>query len=50
MSTTVRDNPEQNRYEIHDGETPEGFPECGTTVRKTAFTPTRALTPARGSW
>ncbi|WP_181446847.1 hypothetical protein [Streptomyces sp. NTH33] len=50
MSTTVRDNPEQSRCEIRDGETPVGFPERGITGRKTAFTPTQALTPARGSW
>jgi len=49
MSTTVRDNPEQSRYEIHDGETLAGFPECRITGRKTAFTPTQVLTLAQGN-
>ncbi len=35
MTTTVRDNPEQRRYEIHDGQAPAGFPAHRITGRKT---------------
>ncbi|MGX4689236.1 hypothetical protein [Streptomyces sp. JNUCC 63] len=55
MSTTVRDNSGQSRYDIHDihdihdGETLAGFPECRITGWKTAFTTTQVLTPAQGS-
>ncbi|PWI08594.1 hypothetical protein DIZ27_22145 [Streptomyces sp. NWU339] len=43
MTTTVRDNPEQRRYEIHDGQTPAGFSAHRTTGRKNAFPPTEPL-------
>lgn len=38
--TTVRDNPDKNRYEIHDGEKLAGFSEYKLSPGKIAFTHT----------
>jgi len=38
--TTVRDNPDKNRYEIHDGEELAGFSEYKLSPGKIAFTHT----------
>ena len=38
--TTVRDNPEKNRYEIHDGDQLAGFTDYELTDRVIAFTHT----------
>ncbi|WP_112470370.1 GNAT family N-acetyltransferase [Streptomyces triticisoli] len=40
MTTTVRDSPEQRRYEIHEGRAPAGFSDYGITGRKNASTHT----------
>lgn len=42
---TVRDNPEKQRYEIHDGEELAGFSEYKRTTGKIAFTHTE-INPA----
>ncbi|PZH06989.1 hypothetical protein C1I97_17330 [Streptomyces sp. NTH33] len=43
MTTTVRDNPEQRRYENHGGQAPTGFSAHRITGRKNAFPHTRPL-------
>ncbi|MGW7355305.1 GNAT family N-acetyltransferase [Streptomyces sp. NPDC054802] len=43
MTTTVRDNAEQRRYEIHDGEALAGFSDYELTGRSIAFTHTETL-------
>jgi uncharacterized protein len=40
MSTTVRDNPAQSRYEIHDGDTLAGFADYKLQPGQIAFTHT----------
>jgi uncharacterized protein len=40
VTTTVRDNPDKNRYEIHDGEELAGFSEYKLRPGKIAFTHT----------
>ena len=37
MTTTVRDNPEQSRYEIHDGDQLAGFTDYKLTHGRIAF-------------
>ena len=50
MSATVRDNPEQSRYEIHDGDTLAGFSQYKLTGDRIAFvhTETDAAFAGRG--
>jgi len=48
MSTAVRDNPAENRYEIHDGDRLAGFSVYKLTGRKIAFTHTETLPEFRG--
>ena len=40
MNTTVRDNPEKSRYEIHDGDQLAGFTDYKLTPGRIAFTHT----------
>jgi uncharacterized protein len=41
VTTSVRDNPAENRYEIYDGDQLAGFSEYKLTASKIAFTHTR---------
>ena len=41
MTITVRDNPTEHRYEIHDGDQLAGFSEYKLTQHKIAFTHTQ---------
>jgi uncharacterized protein len=47
MTTTVRDNPSQSRYEIYDGDTLAGFSEYKLNGDRIAFTHTE-VDPAFG--
>ncbi|MCC3655364.1 N-acetyltransferase [Streptomyces sp. S07_1.15] len=48
MSTAVRDNPAENRYEIHEAERLAGFSAYRLTGRRIAFTHTETLPEFRG--
>jgi hypothetical protein len=43
MTTTVRDNPERCRSEVHDGQALAGFSDHRSTGRKNAFAHTETL-------
>jgi predicted GNAT family acetyltransferase len=47
VTTSVRDNPAEHRYEIYDGDQLAGFSEYKLTAKKIAFTHTQ-IDPAYG--
>lgn len=48
MAITVRDNPTEHRYEIHDGDQLAGFSDYRLTQKTIAFTHTQVDPPFNG--